>query len=47
MTLLVPSASVDRIQKLLTEKTNGKADILPGDTLYYGSADGEVILFDA
>jgi uncharacterized YigZ family protein len=46
MTLLVPVASVDRIQKLLTEKTNGKAEILLDDTLYYGTMEGEVILFD-
>jgi uncharacterized YigZ family protein len=43
--LLVPASGVERIQKLLTEKTNGKADIQPGDELYYGSADGEILLF--
>jgi uncharacterized YigZ family protein len=47
MKLLVPVAMVDRVQKLLTEKTNGKADILLDDTLYYGTVEGEVILFEA
>lgn len=45
MTLLVPSGELERMHKLITEKTNGRAAMEDGDPCYYGVADGEIILF--
>lgn len=46
VTLLVPADEKDRFIAQITEKTNGKAQIEDAGALYYGTADGELVLFD-
>lgn len=45
MTVMVPAAQAGQFEKQVTEKTNGRAQIEDGGMLYYGIADGEMILF--
>lgn len=46
ITVPIPIADTDRIEKLITEGTNGKAVMEVIDQLYYGIVDGEVIVFE-
>lgn len=46
MTLLVPTGQVRPFIHQVTEKTNGKAVLEEVASLYYGVADGDVILFE-
>lgn len=46
VTLLVPAAEEEALVRQITEKTSGRAQIRPGDQLYYGILDKEVILFE-
>lgn len=45
VTVPVPVADTKRIRSLITEGTNGRAGMEITDQLYYGMAEGEVILF--
>lgn len=45
ITVPIPIAETKRIEKLITEGTNGRAEMEVIDQLYYGVVDGEVILF--
>ncbi len=44
--LLVPSAEVSRIEKAITEGTNGRAKMRKDKDLYFALLDGEIHLFD-
>ena len=44
--ILVPNAEVERIQKVITEATNGKALMQKEKDLYFATLDGEVLIFD-
>lgn len=44
--ILVPNAEVGRIEKVITEGTNGKAIMRKEKDLYFAVLDGEVLLFD-
>ena len=44
--ILVPNAEVTRIEKVITEGTNGKAIMRKEKDLYFALLDGEVLLFD-
>lgn len=44
--ILIPNAEVERIQKVITEATNGKALMQKEKDLYFATLDGEVLIFD-
>lgn len=44
--LLAPSAEVSRIEKAITEGTNGRAKMRKDKDLYFALLDGEIHLFD-
>ena len=46
VTLMVPSPLTGQFIAQVTEKTNGRAVIEDTGSLYYGTIDKEVILFD-
>lgn len=45
LTFLVPWARVGRFEALITEGTSGKALLRKADQVYYGRAEGELIVF--
>lgn len=45
VTIMTPVSQAEQLKKQITEKTNGKALMEDGGTLYYGVLDGEIILF--
>lgn len=46
VTLMAPMAQADRLIAQITERTAGKAGIEEEGTLYYGMAEGRMLLFD-
>ena len=44
--LVVPADQVSSLEKQVTEKTSGRAQIVDGGTLYYAMSGREMILFD-
>lgn len=46
VTLMAPMAQADRLIAQITERTAGKAGIEGEGTLYYGMAEGRMLLFD-
>ena len=42
---MVPQEKLDSIVAEITEGTSGRAELLEGDTVYYGLLDGEIVVF--
>ena len=43
---LFPKEEKQRLSKMLVESTGGRVGIVEGDDVYFGVAEGEVIVFD-
>ena len=46
MTLLVPDEEIGSFTAAVTERTGGRAGIETEQELYYGRADGELVIFE-
>lgn len=44
LVLLVPDSLLGKVEKEVTERTSGRAEIACGDKVYYGTADGETVI---
>ena len=44
LVLLVPDSLLEKVEKEVTERTSGRAEIVCGDKVYYGTADGETVI---
>lgn len=42
--ILVPVSQIDRVEKELVEATNGRVQIVRGDSFYYAGLDGKILM---
>ena len=47
LTILVPVDQKEMMVKEITESTGGRASLEEGDTVFYGMADGKLVLFES